>query len=48
MYFSVLAAGMLVKFAKMRKRHELLLGLIYLAFCVTFFVFYLCDLLGMA
>ena len=47
-YFSVLATTMLVKFAKMRKRHELLLGLLYLAFCVTFFVFYLHDLLGMA
>ena len=47
-YFSVLATTMLVKFAKMRKRHELLLGLLYLAFCVTFFVFYLRGLLGMA
>lgn len=47
-YFSVLATTMLVKFAKMRRRHELLLGLLYLAFCVTFFVFYLHDLLEMA
>ena len=47
-YFSVLATTMLVKFAKMRKCHELLLGLLYLAFCVTFFVFYLHDLLGTA
>lgn len=47
-YFSVLAAGMLVKFVKMRKRHELLLGLLYAAFCVFFFVLYLRDLLRMA
>ena len=47
-YFSVLATTMLVEFVKLRRRHELLLGLLYLAFCVTFFVFYLRDLLGMA
>ena len=47
-YFSVLATTMLVKFAKMRKRHELLLGLLYLGFCVFFFALYLRDLLGMA
>ena len=47
-YFSVLAATMLVKFFKLRRRHELLLGLLYGAFCVTFFVFYLWDLLRTA
>ena len=47
-YFSVLATTMLVKFAKMRKRHELLLGLFYGAFCVMFFTFYLHDLLKTA
>ena len=45
-YFSVLAATMLVKFVKLRKRHELALGLLYAAFCVMFFVFYLRDVLG--
>ncbi len=38
-YFSVLAAMMLVKFTKLHKRHELVIGLIYLACCVMFFVF---------
>ncbi len=47
-YFSVLATTMLVKFFKLRRRHELLLGLLYLAFCVVFFVFYLHDLLKAA
>lgn len=47
-YMSVLATTMLVKFFKLRRRHELLLGLLYLAFCVIFFVFYLHDLLEMA
>ncbi len=46
--FGMLSTVMLVKFAKLRRRHELLLGLLYLAFCVTFFVFYLHDLLEMA
>lgn len=44
-YFSVLATTMLVKFFKLRRRHELLLGLLYLAFCVFFFVLYLRGLL---
>ena len=48
MQFGMLSTVMLVKFAKLRRRHELLLGLLYLAFCVTFFVFYLHDLLEMA
>lgn len=47
-YFSVLSATMLVKYAKLRKRHELLLGLLYGAFCVMFFALYLRDLLRMA
>jgi len=45
-YFSVLATTVLVKFAKLRRRHELVIGLLYLGFCVFFFVFYLLDLLG--
>ena len=46
-YFSVLAAVMLVKFAKLRRRHELLLGLLYAGFCVFFFVCYLHFTLGL-
>ena len=45
-YFSVLATVMLVKYVKLRRRHELVIGLLYAAFCVIFFVFYLQDLLG--
>ena len=39
--FGILATGMLVKFAKLRRRHELLLGLLYGGFSLCFFVFYL-------
>jgi len=45
-YFSVLATTMLVKFTKLRRRHELVIGLFYLGFCIFFFVFYLLVLLG--
>lgn len=44
--FSILAATMLFKFIKLKKRHELLLGLLYLGFCIFFFVIYLRGLLG--
>ena len=44
-YFSVLATMMIVKFIK-RRRHELLVGLLYAAFFVIFFVFYLRRVLG--
>ncbi len=44
-YFSVLATTMIVKFVKLRRRHEMAIGLIYLGFCVFFFVFYLRDAL---
>ena len=46
--FGMMSAGMLVKFVKLRRRHELLLGLLYLGFCLFFFALYLRDLLGMA
>lgn len=39
--FGILSTVMLVKYAKLRKRHELLLGLLYGGFSVCFFVFYL-------
>ena len=45
-YFSVLAATMIYKYVKLRKRHELVIGLFYAACCVMFFVFYLRDMLG--
>ena len=47
-YFSVLAATMLVKYVKLRRTHELLLGLLYGGFCIFFFVLYLRNLLGTA
>lgn len=39
--FGMLSTVMLVKFVKLRRRHELLFGLLYGGFCVCFFVFYL-------
>ena len=44
--FSVLATTMLVKYTKMRKRHELMLGLLFLVLAIFFFVWYLLDVLG--
>ena len=45
-YFSALATIMIVKFIKLRRRHELVIGLFYGACCVMFFVFYLRNVLG--
>ena len=45
-YFSVLATAMIYKYVKLRKRHELVIGLFYGACCVMFFVFYLRRVLG--
>lgn len=45
-YFSVLAATMIVKYVRLRRRHELVIGLFYAACCVMFFVFYLRNVLG--
>lgn len=39
--FGMMATVMLVKFSKLRRRHELLLGLLYAGFSVFFFVYYL-------
>ena len=44
--FGMLSTIMLVKFSKLRRRHELLVGLLYAGFGVFFFVFYLRDTLG--
>ena len=44
--FGILAAVMLIKFARLRRRHELLMGLAYGGFGAFFFARYLCDVLG--
>ena len=44
--FGIMSTIMLVKFSKLRQRHELLVGLGYLALAIFFFVFYLRDVLG--
>ena len=42
---SIMSTVMLVKFAKLRQRHELVMGMIYLAGTIGFFVLFLRDLL---
>lgn len=44
--FGILSTVMLVKFAKLRRRHELFLGLMYAGFSLFFFVIYLRRTLG--
>ena len=44
-YFSVLATTRIVKFVKLRRRHELLIGQFYVVCWIMFFVFYLRDVL---
>ena len=44
-YFSTLTTTMIFKYVKLRKRHELVIGLFYGACSVMFFVFYLRDVL---
>ena len=39
--FSILSAIMLVKYAKLRRRHELVVGLLYLVSAICFFLGYL-------
>ena len=46
--FSILATTLLVKFSRLRKRHELIGGLSYLVLAIFFFVRYLLDLLGVS
>ena len=43
--FSILATTMLVKFSRMRKRHELIGGLGYLVLAIFFLVCFLWDVL---
>lgn len=44
-YFSALTTVMMFKYIKLRKKHELVIGLFYGACCMMFFVFYLQDVL---
>jgi len=44
--FSIMSTVMLVKYARLRKGHELALGLCYLGFAAFFAVVYLRGLLG--
>ena len=44
--FSILSAIMLVKYAKLRRRHELVVGLLYLVSAICFFLGYLRHVLG--
>lgn len=46
--FSILATTSLVKFAKLRKRYDLIGGLSYLVSAIFFFVWHLRDVLGAA
>ena len=39
--FGILSTVMLMKFAKLRRRHELVLGLLYLVSAICFFLAYL-------
>ena len=45
-YFSALTTTMIFKYVKLRKRHELVIGLFYAACFVMFFVLYLRRVLG--
>lgn len=44
--WAALSSVFFFKYHRLRKRHELLLGLVYLGFCIFFFVLYLRQLLG--
>ena len=44
--FSIMTAVFLYKYYKLRKWHELMIGLIYLFITILFFVWYLRDVLG--
>ena len=44
--WAILSSVFLFKYHRLRKRHELLLGLLYLGFCIFFFVLYLRRVLG--
>ena len=46
--FSILATTSLVKFARLRQRHELIGGVTYLVSAIFFFIWHLRDLLGVS
>lgn len=45
-FFGILGTTMVLKFVKLRRKHELAVGLLYLALCAFFFALHLRDLLG--
>lgn len=45
-FFGVLGATMVLKFVRLRRKHELVVGILYLGFCVFFFVMYVRGLIG--
>lgn len=45
-FFGILATTMLLKYAKLRRKHELLVAVLYLALFVFFFVLHLRSLIG--
>ena len=44
--FGIMSTGMLAKYAKLRRRHELVVGLLYLVSAICFFLGYLRHVLG--
>ena len=46
--FSILTAVSLYKYHKLRRWHELMIGLIYLFITILFFVWYLRDVVGVS
>lgn len=47
-FFSILGTAMLLKYVKLRRKHELLIAVLYLALFVFFFVLHLRGLIGEA
>lgn len=45
-FFGVLGATMVLKFVRLRRKHELAVGILYLGLCVFFFVMYVRGLIG--
>ena len=43
-YFSILTTHTLVKYAKLKRKTDLILGILYLAMCLTFFAFFILRL----
>lgn len=40
-YFSILATHTLVKYARLKRKTDLILAILYLAMCLTFFAFFI-------